>query len=133
MWDAATGEKLRVRVLRGHKDGVASVSFSADSRRLASASWDKTVRVWDAATGECIEVREGHGDAATIAGGARAFPLRAVWRALETVMEDAATGEPVAWFPAALNRIATHPYGCAWAGAVANHVQIITLEGCGAG
>ncbi len=34
-------------VLKGHEYGVSSVTFSPDSRQLASTSWDGTVILWD--------------------------------------------------------------------------------------
>jgi WD40 repeat protein len=36
------------------------VVFSHDSTRLASASYDSTVRVWDARSGKCLSTLEGH-------------------------------------------------------------------------
>jgi WD40 repeat protein len=43
-----------------HSSGVNSVAFSHDSKLLASASDDKTVKVWDAATGTLQQTLEGH-------------------------------------------------------------------------
>src|SRR5437762_3196020 len=41
-----------LQTLNGHTDWVYSVAFSPDDQRLASASYDKTVRILDDATGE---------------------------------------------------------------------------------
>jgi WD40 repeat protein/tRNA A-37 threonylcarbamoyl transferase component Bud32 len=38
--------------LKGHEDRVTDVAFSPDGQRVASVSYDLTVRVWDAATGQ---------------------------------------------------------------------------------
>ena len=39
---------------------VFSVCFSPDGRRLASGSWDRTVRLWDVETGACVKTLERH-------------------------------------------------------------------------
>ena len=36
------------------------MAFSPDGKRLASASWDQTVKVWDAVTGQKMLTLKGH-------------------------------------------------------------------------
>ncbi|KAH8898281.1 hypothetical protein GQ53DRAFT_711479 [Thozetella sp. PMI_491] len=49
--------------LEGHSNTVRSVAWLTDGRRLASASYDNTIKIWDAATSEYILTLEGHNDA----------------------------------------------------------------------
>jgi WD40 repeat protein len=49
-----------LQTLEGHSLPVASVVFSHDSTRLASASGDGTIKIWDASSGACLQTLEGH-------------------------------------------------------------------------
>jgi WD40 repeat protein len=127
VWDAETGAELAC--LRGHSRRVVIVVFSPDGHRIASGSSDRTARVWDAQTGDCLEVRSGSSGVEAIAAESRSYPYRTRNYDLETVIETASNGDPIAWFPVDLLHIATHPSGRDWAGVVASHLYIIQLEG----
>ncbi len=127
VWDVESGAELRV--LRGHKELVTSVVVSPDGRRIISRACDGTVRVWDARSYKCLKVLAGSGDVAAIAAGPESCQKWALARGLETVIDDAETGRPIAWFPVALDCINTHLGGRMWAGAGGHHVYLLQLEG----
>lgn len=63
IWDTSTG--LVSQTLHGHSDLVNCVAFRPDGKRLASASYDKTIKIWDAATGHEIRTLRGHSQRVT--------------------------------------------------------------------
>jgi len=58
MW----GHCGRRSTLHGHRRPVSSVTFSPDGKLLASASWDKTVKLWSTGTGAEVSTLHGHHD-----------------------------------------------------------------------
>jgi hypothetical protein len=51
-----------LHTLAGHTDAVWGVAFSPDGTRLATTSFDKTVKVWDATSGQEVHTLTGHTD-----------------------------------------------------------------------
>ncbi len=92
-----TADWKRVASLGGHLDVVSGVSFTADGKRLASASFDKTVRVWDVADPKAPKLAHtfaGHSDFVY----AVAFGPKGDWYATASKdrtsrVVDAATGQ----------------------------------------
>ena len=58
MWSTRTGECQKV--LNGHSNLVASLSFSLNGREAVSGSDDRTARVWDLNSGRNVLVLKGH-------------------------------------------------------------------------
>jgi len=61
-----TGEVLRELAAGGHGEAVTSLSFSADSGRLASGSHDQQVIVWDPGTGSVVAASKMHEFSVTV-------------------------------------------------------------------
>ncbi|WP_228036643.1 WD40 domain-containing protein [Dolichospermum flos-aquae] len=49
-----------LQTLTGHSSLVYSVAYSPDGQTLASASWDKTIKLWNVNTGKLLQTLTGH-------------------------------------------------------------------------
>lgn len=61
LWNGETGELAHT--LKGHRDYVYQVEFNHRATRLATCSYDKTIRVWDVENGRPTQVFREHTDA----------------------------------------------------------------------
>lgn len=59
LWTPETDKKPLTR-MTGHQQLINDVRFSPDTRLLASASFDKSVKLWNGRTGEFISTLRGH-------------------------------------------------------------------------
>lgn len=63
MYDTSTGESLVT--FRGHSETIIDLAISPDGDRVATASFDKTIKIWDAANGMELLTLAGHNDGAS--------------------------------------------------------------------
>ena len=57
IWGAYDGKFEKT--ISGHKLGISDVAWSPDSKFLASASDDKTLKIWELGSGKCLKTLKG--------------------------------------------------------------------------
>ena len=69
MWSSKTGEC--VKMLKGHTNLVAALSYSVNGREVISGGDDRSARIWDMHTGRNTQVLKGHTDSVSCVAYAR--------------------------------------------------------------
>ena len=91
VWETRTGENLVS--LEGHRSGVSCIDYDSTGTRIASGSFDGTVKIWDNATGEpMVSMRMGRGSINSLSFSPDGTLLSA--SATDDILEISATGEP---------------------------------------
>jgi WD40 repeat protein len=79
--------------LRGHTGEVSGVAFDDKGKRVASASWDGTVKVWDAGTGQAHTLKGHQGRVEAVAFSPDGKRLASAGRDQTVRLWDVATGK----------------------------------------
>lgn len=59
----STADWKRALVVSGHRDTLYAVALSPDGQTLATASYDRDIRIWNASSGAALTTLGGHNDA----------------------------------------------------------------------
>lgn len=128
------GRQQPDQILEGHRGPIVALAESADGARLASASWDHTVRVWLLADGTA-QVLEGHAqnvNGVAFAPNGRSLVSVGYDRELRIWPLSGGTPQAVV-LPTPLNVVTVAPDGEIVTGGADGKVRFLTSEGKEAG
>ena len=125
-----SGRQQPDMILDGHQGPIVSLAVSPDGSRLASASWDRTVRVWSLADGG-VQVLEGHTQNVNgIVFTPDGKSLVSVGYDRELRIWPMTSGPPnVSTLPSPLNAVAIAPDGEIVAGGADGEVRFLAHNG----
>jgi WD40 repeat protein len=63
IWDVTAAVPRVVTTIQGHRDSILAIAFSPDGGTIASASYDKLIKLWNVADGKVIATLKEHSDA----------------------------------------------------------------------
>ena len=63
IWDVTAAAPKLVSTIQGHRDSILAIAFSPDGATIASASYDKLIKLWTVADGKVIATLKEHSDA----------------------------------------------------------------------
>jgi len=118
------------RTLLGHTEAIRTLALSPDGSRLASGSWDRTLRIWDLDRGEDRVLARFQEDVNGIAWSPDGALLIAAIDNGNVSVIDVASGalHTVAGHPRYTSHVAVSPDGRRFASGGTGNVQIWDLE-----
>jgi WD40 repeat protein len=129
VWDADSGASLMYAELEGDLCDLTRVFFSPDHRRIICKLGDTLFSVLDAESGACLEdIRHPTVISATDIPELHPFH-QAIVDNLETKIESTADKVAVAWIPAVIKEMSSHPAARLWAGRSFDRIELFRLEG----
>lgn len=63
IWDVKGTKPKLVNTIQGHRDTILAIAFAPDGATIASASYDRLVKIWDVQTGKQKRSLKEHSDA----------------------------------------------------------------------
>jgi cytochrome c len=124
------GAAKPARVLKGHTAPIAGLAVSPDGNTLASASWDRTLRLWSLRDGT-VRVLEGHQQNVNgVAFEPDGLALVSAGYDLTVRVWPLGGGSPtIATLPSPLNAVAVAPDGSIVAAGAAGKVYFLSAAG----